>query len=53
MKHPRTRTVEAPDREAAPDELRVAYEIHTLAQMIYARLGPQAYAPATVPGFFH
>jgi hypothetical protein len=42
------RPVEA--REPRPDELTCAYQVHTLVQMLYARLAlTHAWAP-TVPG---
>jgi|KBSSwiStaDraftv2_1062776.scaffolds.fasta_scaffold08689_7 hypothetical protein len=53
MKHPNPRTAEKPARESAPDVLRIAHEIHTLAQMVYARLAPQTYGSVPIPGLLH
>lgn len=36
----------AEPREKVPDDLKTAYEVHTLAQMLYARL-------AAVPPMLH
>jgi len=37
--------------EAVPDELEIAYQIHTLAQMLRMRLAAPTWAP-TVPAPF-
>lgn len=42
-----------PAKEAPPDGLKAAYEIHTLAQLVYARLAGPAYGPPIVPPFYH
>jgi len=52
-KHTNVKREKPETPESAPDALRTAYEIHTLAQMVYGRLVPQAYTPAIVPGLFH
>jgi hypothetical protein len=53
MRHPNPRTAEKAERKSVPDELQIAHEIHTLAQMVYARVAPQAYASVPVPGLLH
>jgi len=36
-------------KEPPQDVLKAAYEIHTLAQLVYARLAAPAYGPPAVP----
>lgn len=46
-------TLRPAEPEAPPDTLRIAYEIHTLAQLIYARLTAPVYPPPVAPPIFH
>ena len=41
----------AKQRESLPDDLQIAYQVHTLAQILYARLvaAPQAHPIVQAP----
>ena len=39
-------------REPLPDDLRIAYQVHTLAQMLYARVAAAPHWTPIVPASF-
>jgi hypothetical protein len=52
---PTTATKPAESRESIPDDLKVAYQVHTLVQMLTMRLAApqQPMLPAPYPPFVH
>lgn len=52
-KKPNARPAESRTDAAAADALKTAYEIHTLAQMLYTRLAVPAVPAPAPPAIFH
>jgi hypothetical protein len=50
---PNTRTATPPSDAAAAEALKTAYEIHTLAQLLYARMAAPAIPMPVAPPVFH
>lgn len=50
---PNVRSAAAPKEAAAAESLKTAYEIHTLAQLLYARIAAPAIPMPVAPPVFH
>lgn len=50
---PNARPAAPPKEPAAAEALKTAYEIHTLAQLLYARMAAPAVSMPVTPPVFH